>query len=221
MTEEQRKILDEKYYAWKAKDEEKRRLRKEKAKEARLKRKNGDQTIPVPNLTEQEIINYLFNWKYILKFIYKVPNVYMYGWETDLWVMDSKGISVEFEIKISRSDFFDDFNKQKHLVLNKGANYFFFVVPYNLIKANELNEKYGLIYIKQDGSFKIIRKSMKFNRKIFIDWRYLANKMYKRWEKLWCEKTKNANLSNIDFIDGYSNDMDLFSKTEANNSVIK
>lgn len=215
MTEEQRKILDEKYYAWKARDEEKRRLRKEKAKEARLRRKNGDYTIPVPKFTENEIIRHLFRWKYIMKYVYKVPNVFMYEWESDLWVMDKNGVTVEFEIKTSRSDFFNDFKKEKHLNLKKGANHFFFVVPYNLIKREELNEKYGLIYIKENGSFTIIRKSMRFSGNYFTNWKYLASKMYRRWERMWCETTKNRMYLDSETINGYSKDMELFSEEQA------
>lgn len=72
------------------------------------------------------------NRKYIGNCKYKVANVFVFLWESDFFVQKDNGYSYEFEVKISRSDFFSDKNKiEKHLILEKGiyrqrkSKYFF------------------------------------------------------------------------------------------------
>jgi len=55
---------------------------------------------------------------------YTVGNLYLFkeDWETDFLVVQKNGYCYEIEIKISRSDFFNDFKKKnKHLILNEGV----------------------------------------------------------------------------------------------------
>lgn len=54
---------------------------------------------------------------------YTAGNLYLFkdDWETDFLVVQKSGYCYEIEIKISRSDFFNDFKKKnKHLILNEG-----------------------------------------------------------------------------------------------------
>ncbi len=52
---------------------------------------------------------------------YVVPNVYFFNWESDVLVYRKSGYTLEFEIKVSRSDFKADFKKsQKHHALRTG-----------------------------------------------------------------------------------------------------
>jgi hypothetical protein len=78
-----------------------------------------------------------------------IPNYY-YGYhEMDLFRMMPSGLVIEYEIKISRSDFKADFkkiDKHKRLVGGLGPNRFFFVVPENLVKEHEVPDYAGLIY---------------------------------------------------------------------------
>jgi len=103
---------------------------------------------------------------------YKIGNIYLFGGESDFMVQkQSSQYIYEYEIKISRSDFFADFKKHfKHSILkredwivgtryeNKIANYFFYVVPENLIALNEVPHYAGLIYIS-DGKTKTIKEA--------------------------------------------------------------
>jgi len=50
--------------------------------------------------------------------LYQLYNSYVYGWESDYYSQTRSGYSYEVEIKISRSDFFADFKKEKHKVFS-------------------------------------------------------------------------------------------------------
>lgn len=117
-------------------------------------------------MTSTEIQNIL--WKHYEKTRYLiVPNV---GWffgtgEADLiTVARNSHYANEYEIKVSRSDFKADFKKRgKHWRLsdkeiiwtpkNPVANRFYYVCPKDLIKADEVPEYAGLIYIDNDKGF--------------------------------------------------------------------
>ena len=68
-------------------------------------------------LTEQSIqqrLNYFF-----ASYKYKADGLYVFSWESDKLIWTKSGYIYEFEIKISRSDFKNDFKhkKEKHIVL--------------------------------------------------------------------------------------------------------
>lgn len=110
-----------------------------------------------------------------------IPNFYVGRWEMDLFRLLPSGFLSEYEIKISRADFRNDFKKQisdrkfnretfsveetnvrtKHDIISAGdypANKFYFVVPEGLVKPEEVPEKYGLIYyVEEWDTFREIR----------------------------------------------------------------
>lgn len=93
-----------------------------------------------------------------------IPN-YFFGWyEMDLFRLTKSGVLYEYEIKISRADFFNDFKKDegkkhKQIAQKQGkANRFYFVVPENLIKPDECPDYAGLLYYK-NGHFSNIKGS--------------------------------------------------------------
>lgn len=123
-----------------------------------------------------------------------IPNYYVGMFECDLLRVTKAGMFYEYEVKISRSDFFNDFKKQyetrdttdwdiqatsyrdlplittnKHQETKAGrrANKFYFVVPEGLIKKEECPEYAGLIYYKVIGSYKELKivKTAKLLRK--------------------------------------------------------
>lgn len=113
---------------------------------------------------QKHLDEHLFNQNSIK---YKAENLFVYTWESDFWVMMKSGLCYEYEIKISRNDFFNDFKHKvdKHLILqgkepykiygqNKiyKPNYFYYVVPENLISVDEVPEYAGLIYVKDFGN---------------------------------------------------------------------
>lgn len=80
-----------------------------------------------------------------------IPNYFHDCYEMDLFRLTPTEYIYEYEIKISRSNYFADFKKgNKHERLQKGlaANRFFFVVPENLISIAECPKYAGLIYAK-------------------------------------------------------------------------
>lgn len=70
--------------------------------------------------SEGSICN-IINAKYNGNCKYKLANGFIFSWESDFFVQKDNGYSYEFEVKISRSDFFSDKKKvEKHLALEKG-----------------------------------------------------------------------------------------------------
>jgi len=147
-------------------------------------------------MTEQIIINHLNYWLDDRKFPFKVPRAFMYGWECDYWCMTSEGETREFEIKISRADYAIDRKKEKHADTTKGANYFYYVCPENIIAKEDVSGKYGLIYVDELGVVRIVKKPQKLHENKFSQWKMLANKMYWKWHSLWLDKYKESKYTN-------------------------
>lgn len=54
-------------------------------------------------------------YRYFQNYKYRLSNQYVFpGWESDFFAMSKSGYYVEVETKISRADFFKDFEKPKH-----------------------------------------------------------------------------------------------------------
>ena len=92
---------------------------------------------------------------------YRIENLNVYSWETDSLSITKSGYAYECEIKISRADFFNDKKKERKHQILEGTytlgkfeknyplrpNYFYYVVPENLIAPEEIPKHAGLIYI--------------------------------------------------------------------------
>lgn len=85
-----------------------------------------------------------------------LPNFYISGYECDMFRLRKSGLTDEYEIKISRSDFLNDFKKhwggsKKHDSIKQGrrTNRFWFVVPEGLIEPKEVPDYCGLVYWKE------------------------------------------------------------------------
>lgn len=68
--------------------------------------------LPATDIYESKIQEYLF--KHFENYTYKLTNSIVFAWESDFLCRSDSSYFVETEIKISRSDFFADFNKPKH-----------------------------------------------------------------------------------------------------------
>jgi len=101
--------------------------------------------------------------------------------ECDVISISKSDYIYEYEVKISRSDFKADFKKQKHKLMTEkksvvermikenntmvkdtwyiNPNYFYFVVPTNLVSIDEIPEYAGLIYVNELLGFEIIKKA--------------------------------------------------------------
>jgi hypothetical protein len=137
--------------------------------------------------------------------LYRFDNGYIFPWESDHFVQTPSFYTYEYEIKISRSDFFADFKKvYKHKIIKNGyeqiyshnklqnkrnhgygmqkeiklrPNYFFYAVPEGLVKADEIPSYAGLIYVK-DGRCTIIKNAPKLHKhKVRIE-RKIAQRLY-------------------------------------------
>lgn len=120
---------------------------------------------------------------------YVLENLYVFSWESDKLIETRSGLIYEFEIKVSKADFKNDFKKKdKHVILEgkethiptfdklepiykeryeknylvshfKKPNYFYYAVPEGLITEEEVPDYAGLIYILPDTD---INKEGKF-----------------------------------------------------------
>ena len=68
----------------------------------------------------------------------------------------SKPVFEGYEVKVSRSDFLRDTKYTEYLPY---CTHFSFVVPDKLIRKDELPDHIGLIYYKEDGSLRTVRKA--------------------------------------------------------------
>lgn len=107
-------------------------------------------------------------------------NVFMFDWESDIFLITRSQISIEIEVKTSRSDFFADFKKPKHELFKKSnkkyvfektkglqsnnctsirhmltgeciPNRFYYAVPEGMISLDEVPEYAGLMHIPEKG----------------------------------------------------------------------
>lgn len=138
--------------------------------------------------------------------LYRTENLNVFAWESDSLAITKSKYAYEFEIKISRADFKNDFKhkKMKHqmlegtyqlfgdeflgdgkMSLTDKPNYFYYVVPENLITIEEVPSYAGLVYVKP-----------RYNREGKIYW-YDAN-VVKEAPKLHKEKIDETHLKLMD-----------------------
>lgn len=101
--------------------------------------------------------------------------------ECDVISISKSNYIYEHEVKISKADFKADFKKAKHQLMLEGRstsermikennkmvpdtwyltpNYFYFVVPTNLVKVEDIPQYAGLIYMNENLQFEIIKKA--------------------------------------------------------------
>lgn len=115
---------------------------------------------------------------------YVCSNIKIHGWEMDVLAITEAGIVNEFEVKVSRADFFADFKKEtKHQFFQGMAtgdlsylkatipNKFYYAVPKNLVSVNEVPDYAGLIYFTK-------YKLKDFPGKEFIEFEYAKKAPY-------------------------------------------
>ena len=82
--------------------------------------------------------------------------------------------SVVIEVKSSRTDFLRDKNKmfRKHPYMGMGG-YRFYLCPTDIIKEKDLPEKWGLVYVNENGKARIIVKPEYQERNIKAEFTYM------------------------------------------------
>jgi len=119
----------------------------------------------------QEILSYNFMSPSSVKYI--CENLFIFKeWESDLILITKSNYIYEFEIKVSKADFKNDFKHKakKHTILKenkediKKPNYFYYVVPENLIAEEDIPEYAGLIYMTDIfPKFKVVKTAPKLD----------------------------------------------------------
>lgn len=154
-------------------------------------------------MTEELIIEVLAKYTDERRFPYQLPRSFIYNWECDFWTMTGGGETREFEIKISRSDYLIDAKKDKHSKCELGANYFYYVCPEGMISKDEVDKRYGLIYVTEAHRIILAKKPRKLNNNVFKEWKMLANKMYWKWYSLWMDMKNSKQISREQWAAGF------------------
>lgn len=105
-------------------------------------------------MTENSIVSEYIKMVFKDKNSTKVfPNIFLDRYECDLLELTKSGYLYEYEIKISKADFKADkkkatFNGTKYDEISSGkrVNYFYYIVPKDLISAEDVPDFAGLIY---------------------------------------------------------------------------
>lgn len=138
-----------------------------------------------------------------------IPNFHCFMYEMDVFKLTKTGLVVEYEVKISRADFFNDFKKNhgryrqdpvyKHQELAQGraANRFFFVVPKDLVSKEEVPYYAGLMYFNQTAdeilygrdSIHTEKPAPLIHKRQFEDYKWLATSLSWREER-WRRKVQ-------------------------------
>jgi len=137
--------------------------------------------------TEATILKAIHNY-FSSGYKYSIKNsfIFRFDWESDYFCVNREGYTFEIEAKISEVDFKNDFKKEKHKLfiqnINKRLrpNKFYYAVPRDLIKEEEIPDYAGLIYV--DDSHATIIKRAPFIHKEKYDYRkILCDKFYYQW----------------------------------------
>jgi len=117
-----------------------------------------------------------------------LPNFFMGHYEADVIKITGSDYVIEYEIKISRSDYFADFKKGfrnwrnkvttlKHDMIKSGdhtSNRFYFVVPKGLIDVSECPKHAGLIV--HDGVWlQVVKPAPLLHKRKFTDYKSIVN----------------------------------------------
>jgi hypothetical protein len=116
-----------------------------------------------------------------------LPNFYVGFYEMDVFRLLPTGYLYEYEIKISRGDFKNDFKKgSKHSLMATGkskCNRFYFCTPEGLIHPNEIPDYAGLIefHVNTNGEVcsGILTKNAKMLHKNKVDEQFYKDIAYK------------------------------------------
>lgn len=86
-------------------------------------------------------------------------NIFLFSWESDFLVLNSSDYYLEFEIKCTKVDYFNDFKKtDRHRCLSgkiacRKPNRFYYICPAGLIDVKDIPPYAGLMYYSPGGKF--------------------------------------------------------------------
>lgn len=109
-------------------------------------------------MTAKEIEVYLAKDRILAGHPLVCPNVnFLLTGQNDLISVNRSGLLIEYEIKISRADFFRDAKKNKgqsfinSFRVDRTPNQFYYVVPIGLVEMEEIPSWAGLMYVNDKG----------------------------------------------------------------------
>lgn len=113
-----------------------------------------------------------------------VPNYYYGMYECDVFKVTPAGIVSEYEIKISKEDYLQDFKKnrggvKKHermLETDECPNKFYFVYPAGMVEVATV-PKYAGVLVYERGSITCIRPAKRLHKRNFTKWDILARNL--------------------------------------------
>jgi hypothetical protein len=142
-------------------------------------------------LTSKDVVSSL-NLRYI-SHKYIINNAYIFDWESDFFSVTESDYVYEVEVKVTRGDFKDDFNKvAKHLLLEgvdrdgflKKPNKFFYAAPKGLLSTSMIPAYAGLIEVTSANEMAVVVKEAPFlhKEKTFLHLKdILFDKFYNRY----------------------------------------
>jgi hypothetical protein len=148
-------------------------------------------------ITERDIQKGLYAHLYFSGWRLFLPNTKFFNWESDFLTFNLDGQIHEFEIKLSRAEFLNDFKKPKHARLKNGRysdyripNFFTFVLPAGFGRRYEIPEYAGLMeWNVQGGTVKVktIRSAKELSpvRCCERDYEFLISKSNEKMVKAW------------------------------------
>lgn len=148
------------------------KLEKSEIKKPTYKKKKSAKNIASKgkdSMTSKDIVSALSNL--FINHKYVINNAYIFDWESDFFSVSESGYVYEVEIKVTRGDFKDDFNKtSKHTLLEsadpeinlKRPNKFFYAAPKGLLNTIEIPKYAGLIEIDSLDDMPVISKNAPF-----------------------------------------------------------
>ena len=108
---------------------------------------------------EKAMIQYQFHQKIISLRTSQIEH------EIDFLVVTKQNKLIEYELKVSRADFFQDRKKLKHnrmLTGAKGKIYkFYYVVPEGMVDKDEVPDYAGLVYVRENLTCRTIKRAKK------------------------------------------------------------
>lgn len=144
--------------------------------------------------------------------------MFIYSWESDVWILTKSELAYEFEIKISRSDFFNDFKHKtrKHSFLgavnkeylNGIPNYFYYVVPKGLITKEEVPEYAGLCYVDGEILYTIKKAPKLTPKKTSAEDLNLTDKFYYNYRH-WRNKSVDNQILLEEYRSGERHDQEI------------
>ena len=195
---------------------------------------------------EKFIQNALNNFFALNTVKYFIENLFVFDWESDKLIETKSGYIYEFEIKISKSDYKNDFKHKvdKHVILEgeekygdkflpkyyelkeeskkrggengeqlfmkyvseskryyiseyKRPNYFYYAVPKDMLKVEDVPEYAGLVYVDETGKLQIIKQAPKLHKEKYSDSELnLSEKFYYNMQRWMQRSTKYLSESN-------------------------